>query len=127
MRFVMDLHIEPEHFHEVEEVDFNCARHISVVNDIYSWEKEQRKALLCEAEGSLLCSSVKVLSEECGLDANASKRVLWSMCREWELVHLSWLQRLEHANSDMKVYCRGLSHQMSGNELWSQTTDRYTQ
>ena len=127
MRFVMKLHLDPKEVQQVEDVDMNCAKHISVVNDIYSWEKERRKAAQSESEGALLCSSVKVMAEECSLDIEASKRVLWSMCREWELIHLKLVENLEHASDNVKAYRRGLGYQMSGNELWSRTTYRYTQ
>ena len=61
MRFVMKLEMTLEELEEVKDVDLNCSKHISVVNDIYSWEKELQQAEQCEEEGSTLCSSVKVV------------------------------------------------------------------
>ena len=123
----MCIRFTPQNLQDVMEVDSNCAKHISVINDIYSWEKELHKSLESNSEGSSLCSSVKVVSEECNLDLDASKRVLWLMCREWELVHLACVEKLQGAEANVVTYCRGLGYQMSGNELWSRTTHRYAQ
>ena len=118
----------PAELDAVTEVELNCARHLSVVNDICSWEKELKKSQESDAEGSTLCSSVKVMADECKLGIEASKRVLWSMCREWELLHLTYLDRekkKENSRPEVTRYCEGLGYQMSGNELWCRNTMRY--
>ncbi|KAF2796773.1 Aristolochene synthase from penicillium Roqueforti [Melanomma pulvis-pyrius CBS 109.77] len=129
MRFSMGLHLTPDQQSSVRALEQNCSRQISIVNDIYSWEKEYKASQMLNAEGAVLCSGVKLVSEEAGLDFEASKRVLWSMAREWERVHDSMAQELltsVGANSEaMKLYIKGLEYQMSGNELWSKTTPRY--
>ena len=126
MRFVMKLELTSEELDAVKDVDRNCSKHISVVNDIYSWEKELKQSKESQEEGSVLCSSVQVVSEECNLDIQAAKRVLWSMCREWELVHLALSEKKKkEARSEVLTYCKGLEYQMSGNEMWSQSTLRY--
>jgi aristolochene synthase len=129
MRFVMKLELTPLELEYVIDVDMNCAKHISVVNDIHSWEKELRKSHASYEEGSILCSSVKVLSMECSVDYEASKRILHVMCKEWELVHLALSQQKKEGGARQVVltYCRGLGYQMSGNEVWSRTTKRYHQ
>ena len=125
MRFVMKLELTQSELDSVRDVDLNCSKHISVVNDIYSFEKEVKQADSCEEEGSVLCSSVQVLSQEANVDPAASKRVLWSMCREWELVHLQLVERRQNERKELKTYCKGLEYQMSGNEMWSEGTKRY--
>jgi aristolochene synthase len=125
MRFVMKLELTVTELKYVEDVDLNCAKHISVINDTYSWEKELKKSMASHKEGAILCSSVKVVAEECGVNYEAAKRILWSMCKEWELTHLHLTKQKIGSRSEVMAYCRGLGHQMSGNKIWSRTTDRY--
>ncbi len=61
----------------------NSSKQITVVNDIYSWEKELQASKTGHKEGSALCSAVKVVADSTSLDAEASKRVLWSLVREY--------------------------------------------
>lgn len=125
----MKLHVKPEELAFVRDVEMNCSKHISVVNDIYSWEKELKASQFGHEEGSALCSSVSVLSSETMLDFEASKRVLWAMCREWELVHEKLVKEKQSASlscrKDLAAFLKGLEYQMSGNEAWSASTPRY--
>ncbi|WQF84269.1 Putative isoprenoid synthase domain superfamily [Colletotrichum destructivum] len=129
MRFSMKLHLTSAELKSVDNIEVNCSRHISVVNDIYSWEKELKASRTGHKEGAALCSSVSVLTSETNLDFAASKRVLWVMCREWELVHRELvakrLRSPETCSQDLQDYMRGLEFQMSGNEAWSEMTPRY--
>lgn len=126
MRFVMKLELTESQLEDVKEVDLNCSKHISVVNDIYSWEKEVKQSEQSSEEGSVLCSSVKVVADECKVRVSAAKRILWSMCREWEFVHLKLVdKKLKDASPEVVTYCKGLEYQMSGNEMWSKSTKRY--
>ncbi|KAI6773104.1 hypothetical protein HG530_004062 [Fusarium avenaceum] len=128
MRFCMKLHLSPEELESVNELELNCAKHISVVNDIYSWEKELKASYEGHPEGSAVCSAVSVLSGETSLSIGASKRVLWTMCREWELVHddltKDRMQSMPYSK-DLEAFMKGLEYQMSGNEAWSRLTPRY--
>lgn len=119
-----------EELDSVKIIDQNCAKHISVINDIYSWEKELLASKVGHKEGSALCSSVAVMAQEANLSIEASKRVLFSLCREWELCHRQMeAKRLNAVGKEQQAqvlkYIKGLEYQMSGNELWSQTTLRY--
>ncbi|KAK1728207.1 hypothetical protein CaCOL14_010293 [Colletotrichum acutatum] len=129
MRFSMKLHLSPEDLNSVEDIEINCSKHISVVNDIYSWEKELKASQIGHKEGSALCSSVAVLASETSLDYSASKRILWIMCREWEILHIqlvtSRLSSGEGCSPDLQAFMKGLEYQMSGNEAWSSITPRY--
>lgn len=123
----MDLQLTPEEQTSMVPLERNCSKQISVVNDIWSWEKEVRASQSGHEEGSVLCSGVKVLAEATNLDIAATKRLLQAMVEEWNQVH----DRLtaEHiamgCRSVVKLYMKGLEYQMSGNQLWSQTTLRY--
>ncbi|KAM7203153.1 Aristolochene synthase [Naviculisporaceae sp. PSN 640] len=131
MRFTMNIHPTPEELALLKPLEENCSKQISIVNDIYSYEKELLASKTGHAEGSFLCSAVKVVSEETSLEIAATKRVLWSMVREWEHVHDAMCEELERnmpggCSPDVRAYMTGLEYQMSGNELWSRTTPRYT-
>ncbi|KAI0448953.1 Aristolochene synthase in complex with 12,13 Difluorofarnesyl diphosphate [Xylaria acuta] len=132
MRFSMNLNLTPEELQLVKPVDENCSKHMSIINDIFSWEKEFAQSCTGHEEGSFLCSSVQVLAEEASLTIEASKRVLFAMAREWELTHLKLANEIGNNTSltlDRKgavlSYIKGLEYQMSGNELWSTNTLRY--
>jgi len=84
--FPADPALEPLRNH-LRIIESRHAYHISIVNDIMSWEKEVRAAAADSdhhAEGAVLCNAVKVLGDGSGLSVNASKRVLWMIVREWE-------------------------------------------
>lgn len=110
-----------------QPVERNCAKHISVVNDIYSFEKEVAAAKTGHQEGGALCSSVQIMGQESSLSIPASKRVLFLLCREWEAIHeeLVMKRESEKCTPAMSAYMKGLEYQMSGNEQWSHTTKRY--
>ncbi|KAK6082922.1 aristolochene synthase [Seiridium cupressi] len=109
MRYTMELRPTPKEMVMLKPLEENCSKHLSIVNDIYSYEKE----------------AVKVLATETGLKVAATKRVLWSLVREWELTHNEMCEGLGNCSKTVKDYIRGLQYQMSGNELWSRTTPRY--
>jgi aristolochene synthase len=127
MRFAMGLTLSEIEQAKMKPLEHNCSKQISVVNDIYSWEKELRQSKTGHSEGSFLCNAVKVLADSTSLDIEASKRLLWHMTREWEHVHDNLVEKIEKegASQSVKDYMKGLEYQMSGNELWSKTTWRY--
>ena len=130
MRFSMDLHLTEEEISSVHPIEQNCAKHLSVLNDILSWDKEYLAAQTGHPEGSAICSAVQVLSDETSIPYSAAKRVLWVMCREWEFQHEVLVENRRQDKSlspteALLTYIKGLEYQMSGNELWSKTTLRY--
>ncbi|KAI9653416.1 MAG: hypothetical protein M1821_007081 [Bathelium mastoideum] len=129
MRYSMSLHLTADEVEAAKEVELNLGRHISIVNDIYSFEKELKASKTGHMEGGALCSAVSVLSTEVCISYDASKHVLWTLCREYEDVHERLVARIagdEVICSDtLRLYLKGLEYQMSGNELWSRTTKRY--
>ncbi|KAI1267664.1 Aristolochene synthase [Xylariaceae sp. FL1019] len=129
MRFSMGLRLSADELHGMKALEANCAKQLSVVNDIYSYEKEVEASRTGHKEGAFLCSAVKVLAEETKLGIPATKRVLWSMTREWETVHdhivAEKIASPGGCSEAAKAYMRGLEYQMSGNEQWSKTTRRY--
>ncbi|KAL9123058.1 MAG: hypothetical protein Q9187_000385 [Circinaria calcarea] len=128
MRYSMAIHITAAELAIARPIELNCSKHISVVNDIYSYEKEVLAARKGHKEGGALCSSVQIMAREVDVSIEAAKRILWAMCREWELCHQQLVARLESKDKPspgLRDYMKGLEYQMSGNELWSHTTKRY--
>ncbi|KAI1208436.1 Aristolochene synthase from penicillium Roqueforti [Annulohypoxylon truncatum] len=129
MRFCMGLYLDNDELDSVREIELNVGRHISIVNDIFSFEKELASSKVTHEEGGVLCSAVSVLAGEINIGTSAAKRILWSMCREWELIHQELVKKRmsseEACSSSLQKYVKALEYQMSGNELWSRSTGRY--
>ncbi|KAK8081346.1 Aristolochene synthase [Apiospora saccharicola] len=126
-RFSMGLVMSPEDLNLVEPLNRIWFRHVSVINDVWSYDKEVRQSKESGEEGAVLCSSVAILCEETQVSAEASKRTLTYLCREWEGLHQALEQEIlaEKDTPAIRQYIRGLEHQMSGNEIWSTFTLRY--
>lgn len=127
MRFCMGLHLTLEEKLIAQPVDKNCSKHLSIINDIWSFEKEVLAAKNAHKEGGTLCNGVSILAGETTLSTGAAKRVLYHLCREWESRHEQLVHDVlvERESSGLRGYLQGLEYQMSGNEAWSKTTLRY--
>ncbi|CEJ91140.1 hypothetical protein VHEMI06873 [[Torrubiella] hemipterigena] len=120
----------PEELAAVHRIEQNCAKHLSVLNDIMSWEKEYAAYLTGHPEGSAICSAVQVLANATSLPFGSCTRILWVMCREWEAEHNDLVAKVQAETPNglserLKLYIKGLEYQMSGNEHWSLATLRY--
>ena len=127
MRFSMGIKVTPEELEVARPVDLNCSKHLSVINDIWSFEKELIASKTLHEEGGVLCTCVSIFADEAQISTDAAKRVLYNLCREWELRHRLLVEKVLAKNDTptLRAYLKGLEYQMSGNELWSQTTLRY--
>lgn len=125
----MDLRLPPSTLASLAPLERNSSKQISIVNDIYSWEKELRSWQLHPEEGSVLCTAVKILADGTSLGIESAKRVLWAMAREWEGTHEELVrEKLREGGENLdavELYMKGLEYQMSGNEVWSRETLRY--
>jgi aristolochene synthase len=72
----MDLHISTEELESVADIEDNCGRHISLVNDIYSYEKERLASQSIEQEGAILCNAVQVLANQLDLGVAPARHML---------------------------------------------------
>jgi aristolochene synthase len=118
-----------EEWRLVEPVDKNSARHISVINDIWSYDKEVQAATTLNQEGSTMLNAVDILADEASMPAESAKRVLYQLCREWEIVHETLVAEIlaNHDSPKLRAYFKETEYQMSGNEIWSRITLRYSQ
>ncbi|KAI1505071.1 Aristolochene synthase in complex with 12,13-Difluorofarnesyl diphosphate [Biscogniauxia marginata] len=128
MRFSMNLRISPEDLTILDAAERNCSKHLSVLNDIFSYEKEVFASKTLHAEGGSLCSGVSTLSEAANIPTDAAKHVLYVLCREFERTHEKLSQEILDEVEDteaVRAYLKGLEFQMSGNEAWTKNTMRY--
>lgn len=127
MRFSMGLHATAEEIDLLQPLYQNCAKHIAVMNDIWSYEKEVLAAETLHPEGGVLCSAVEILVKAAGVPPAASKRILYTLLRELESMHEITAQKILEQNytEALATHIKGLELQMSGNETWSRTTERY--
>lgn len=127
MRFCMSIRLSKAEVELVREVDMNCSKHLAVVNDIWSFGKELAAAKIGHEEGAVLCSSVSIIAKEASISYSAAKRILYILCREWEVKHVKLTSCVltRYDSASLQAYLKGLEYQMSGNEVWSRTTARY--
>lgn len=127
MRFCMGLQLSPEELAVARPVDMNCSKHLSIVNDIWSFEKELLASKTLHEEGGVLCTAVAIFADGANISPAAAKRVLYSLSREWETQHdqLTAEVLAKVDTPQLRAYMKGLEYQMSGNEIWSRTTLRY--
>ncbi|TDZ27564.1 Aristolochene synthase [Colletotrichum spinosum] len=126
-RFSQGIYHSKEELESTADIEVLFSRHISVVNDVASWDKECRAEREIDAQGSVVSNIVQVLSDDCGFSPESAKTVLWAMCEEWsKMVDECIAKRIDEGCSDfLRKYLDGLKMQMCGNELWSRTTFRY--
>ncbi|KAL3475699.1 isoprenoid synthase domain-containing protein [Aspergillus californicus] len=130
IRFVNNIMLTPAQLSEFEALENTTVRHMILVNDILSWEKEIKEARESNQEGSAVCSAVPILARNLGVGYDGAKRILWASCRELEGsfgdLAVDVLGRLKGGNlAEGKRYIEALEYLASGNEEWSRTTSRY--
>ncbi|KAE9566468.1 hypothetical protein CGMCC3_g17386 [Colletotrichum fructicola] len=126
-RFSQGIRLSKDELESTAAIEVPFSRHISVVNDVTSWDKECRAEREIDAQGAVVSNIVQVLSDECNLSPESAKPVLWAMCHGWaEMVDGLIAERVQQGCSDsLRTYLDGLKMQMCGNELWSRTSFRY--
>ncbi|KAI1744490.1 Aristolochene synthase in complex with 12,13 Difluorofarnesyl diphosphate [Xylaria scruposa] len=127
MRFSMGLRLSTDELASARPADMICSKHLSVINDIWSYDKEYIASQTLHNEGGVLCTCVTIVARDAELSTPATKRVLYNMCREWELAYNEEVKNILRSNDTLalRAYLDGLELQMTGNELWSRTTLRY--
>ncbi|KAI0533245.1 Aristolochene synthase in complex with 12,13 Difluorofarnesyl diphosphate [Xylaria digitata] len=126
--FTQGIYLTEEEAALADPVDKNAARHISVINDIWSYDKEL-KAVALNQEGSTMLNAVDILADEASMPLESAKRVLYRLCREWEIVHETLVSEIlaKRDSPALRAYFKETEYQMSGNEVWSRLTLRYSQ
>lgn len=130
IRYGAKLHLSPSELAQTAALESCAFRFMGVLNDIYSWDREWKVYKEDPTDGARPFSAVYILAQETGLSFAACKRLLYSYCRELEIVLKLSAEEIELENGatlrpDMAKYIKGLEYLMSGIEHWSQWTPRY--
>ena len=133
----MDLHVSEANLESLKDIEESYSRLGICVNDIHSFEKEVRAYAKHKSEGAKVLNMVQMQALETGVSYACAKRILWVLCREWELQHIELIQQREmqlnlegqegkgEKNEDLRLYLKALEYTISGNEKWSEYTKRY--
>lgn len=137
LRYGMDLHISEANLESLKDIEESYSRLGICVNDIHSFEKEVRAYAKHKSEGAKVLNMVQMQALETGVSYACAKRILWVLCREWELQHIELIEQREmqlnlegqegkgEMNEDLRLYLKALEYTISGNEKWSEYTKRY--
>ncbi|KAL8993180.1 MAG: hypothetical protein Q9169_006536, partial [Polycauliona sp. 2 TL-2023] len=127
-RFAGALHITAADIASIGDIHTSYALLGVTVNDILSFDKEVRALRQApDAEGAHMLNMTQALAKDTELDFEASKRVLWVLCREWEVRHQRMVkERMERkgVSRDLEQYLKCLELTLGGNEWWSWRTAR---
>ncbi|KAJ5370984.1 uncharacterized protein N7496_007076 [Penicillium cataractarum] len=130
IRYGAKLHLSSAELAQTTALESYAFRFMGVLNDIYSWDREWKVYQEDPTDGTRPFSAVYILAQETGLSFEACKRLLYSYCRELELLLKQSGEEIKRQNGDtlrpdMAKYIKGLEYLMSGIEQWSQWTPRY--
>jgi len=127
----MDLRLTPSTLASIHDIEISYSRLGIVVNDIHSFEKELRAYAHNPTDTGKVLNMVAMQAQETGVSFASAKRVLWVLCREWEVLHLKMVKKRESdmdgggEDEALRVYMKGLELVLGGNEKWSEYTQSY--
>ena len=127
----MDLRLTPSTLASIHDIEISYSRLGIVVNDIHSFDKEVRAYAQNPTDTGKVLNMVAMQAQETGVSFASAKRVLWVLCREWEVLHLEMVKKREsdmargEEDEALKVYMKGMELVLGGNERWSEYTRRY--
>jgi aristolochene synthase len=126
MCFSKGLHMKPDELAIVQPLEMNVMRHVTLINDIASYEKEVLAAGKGFALGQL-CSAVPIVMTACGVNELSAMRIMWETSRELEKQHFVLLEEATNqcGSEAVRSYAKGLEFQAAGNERWNLLTPRY--
>lgn len=129
LRYVMDIQLDHAEEQQVLDLEETVIRHITIVNDIISYEKEVRaRDENPGVEGAELCNAVSLLVQQCGeaaVSIEGSKRVLWALTREFEAEYIRVANDVRLFSEKVDRYVKCLGYMMAGNAAWSAMSSRY--
>ncbi|KAL8730354.1 MAG: hypothetical protein Q9166_004119 [cf. Caloplaca sp. 2 TL-2023] len=129
LRYSSALRLQPSDIASIDAIHTSYALLGVTVNDILSFDKEIRALRLApDAEGAQILNMTLALSNDTELDYKASKRVLWVLCREWEVRHKALVRERKEkggVSKELDLYLEGMEYVLGGNEWWSWRTERY--
>ncbi|KAM0794822.1 aristolochene synthase [Usnea florida] len=129
IRYSSQLRIPNETLKSLAKIEESYGKLGIIVNDIHSFDKEFHLWNKSHKEGAKLLNIVNTMSIDAGVSYGTAKRILWILCREWEIDHQEMVAKVLEGKggSDpaLRSYLKGLEYVLGGNEYWSETTERY--
>ena len=129
VRYSSQLRLSSDTLKSLEQIDESYGKLGIIVNDIHSFEKELHLWNKDHKEGARLLNIVNTMSMDAGVSHATAKRILWVLCREWEIDHQEMVAKAldgkRGGDVTLQKYLKGLEYVLSGNEYWSETTERY--
>lgn len=129
VRYGSRLRVPNETLKSLEKIHESYGKLGIIVNDIHSFEKELHLWNQDHKEGAKLLNIVNTMSKDAGVSYSTAKRILWVLCREWEIDHQEMVAKARGGKGGddpaLKMYLKGLEYVLGGNEYWSETTERY--
>ena len=129
VRYSSQLRVPKETLRSLETIHESFGKLGIIVNDIHSFEKELYLWDKNHKEGAKLLNIVNTVSVDDGVSYGTAKRILWALCREWEIDHQRMVAKVlngtDGADPYLGRYLKGLEYVLGGNEYWSEFTERY--
>lgn len=107
--------------------------HVSILNDVFSFEREWKAAQ--KAEGGALVNGVSVLAGEMNVSLKAARQLCLALVRAWEVEFLALSEEVlaaaaadrggEEEEELLRLAIKGIERRMSGAEAYSWRTARY--
>ncbi|KAK4168418.1 putative terpene cyclase [Cladorrhinum sp. PSN259] len=104
--------------------------HVSILNDVFSFEREYKASREQDSEGAVLVNGVAVLSREIGVGVDVARSLCCEIVRGWEREFLGVVAetlKSKDVEKDglMLRAIKGIERRMSGAEAYSWRTKRY--
>lgn len=129
IRYGSRLRFSNETMKSLEAIHHSWSKLAIIVNDIYSFDKELHLWNENHKEGAKLLNMVNSVSIDYGVSHQTAKRILWVLCREWEIDYQEMEAKVLGGKGGvdpiLKMYLKCLELLLGGNEYWSETTTRY--
>ena len=129
VRYSSRLRMSKDTLKSLEGIQDSYSKLGIIVNDIYSFDKELRMWNQDHKEGGQLLNIVNHMANDAGVSYTTAKRILWVLCREWEIDHQEMVAKVmtgkRGGDPTLQKFFKCLDYAIGGNEYWSETTERY--
>jgi len=124
-----DIVLTPSETALLEPLEHVANYHVSILNDIFSFEREWSAAQNL-GEGAVLVNGVRILADETAVSVGMAKRLCFALVRAWEVEFKSMAEDLMSregmkGNESMRRMVDGIERRMTGAEAFSWRTSRY--
>jgi aristolochene synthase len=124
-----DIALNREEIAALEPLEHVANYHVSILNDIFSFEREW-KAAQTLGSGAALVNGVRILADEISVSTQAAKCLCFALVRTWEVEFRRMAKEILESSvlKDRELMGRvitGIERRMTGAEEFSWRTKRY--